>query len=48
MLTALLLIAIFCGLVQEVKLPTKLKVAGFRNKKSAKRSALVTVAEKVK
>jgi hypothetical protein len=48
MLTALLLVAIFFGLVQEVKVPGRLKMAGFKGRKSAKRSAFVTVPEKSK
>lgn len=48
MLTALLLVALFFGLLQEVKLPGRLKIAGFKIRKTAKRSALVTVAEKPK
>jgi hypothetical protein len=48
MLTALLLIAIFFGLVQEVKLTGRFRVAGYRSRRNAKRSALVTVPEKPK
>ncbi len=49
MLTALLLLAIFFGLVQEVKI-SKLKAVpfGYRGKKGAKRSALVGIPEKSK
>ena len=51
MLTALLLIAIFFGLVQEVKIPGKLRWVSFNyrgKKQGAKRSALVTVTNKAK
>lgn len=51
MLTALLLLAIFFGLVQEVKIPGKLRLASFsyRGKRSAaKRSALIAVDSKAK
>jgi hypothetical protein len=48
MLTALLLIAIFFGLVQEVKFTGRLRVTGFKSRKTPKRSALITVAEKPK
>jgi hypothetical protein len=51
MLTALLMIAIFFGLVQEVRIPGKLRFVSFnyRSKKhSAKRSALITVTNKSK
>jgi hypothetical protein len=48
MLTALLLLAIFFGLVQEVKI-SKLKAVPFGYKgKRAKRSALVSIPEKSK
>lgn len=47
MLTALFLIAITFGLIQELKLPGKLKIVGYRTRKS-KRSALVTVPGKSK
>lgn len=46
MLTALFLVAIVCGLVQELRVPV-LRMA-YKGKKSRKRSALVTVAEEVK
>jgi hypothetical protein len=48
MLTALLLIAIFFGLVQEVKLTGRFRGAGLRSRKQVKRSALVAVPEKPK
>ena len=51
MLTALLLIALFFGLVQEVKIPGKLRFSSlnFKTKKqNAKRSALATVSNKQK
>jgi hypothetical protein len=48
MLTALFFIAIFFGLIQEMRIPGRLRVAGFRARKQAKRSALVTVTEKPK
>ncbi len=51
MLTALLLLAIFFGLVQEVKIPGRLRFASFSDKakkQGGKRSALVTVANKSK
>jgi len=49
MLTALLLLAIFFGLVQEVKI-SKLRAAPFnyRGKKGVKRSALVSISNKSK
>ncbi len=48
MLTALLLIALFFGLVQEVRVPAKIKIAGLRSRRSAKRSALIAIADKGK
>lgn len=51
MLTALLMIALFFGLVQEVKIPGKLRFASFNyrgKKQAAKRSALATVTNKQK
>lgn len=51
MLTALLLLAIFFGLVQEVKVPVRFRAVtpGFKGRKnSARRSALVAVTGKTK
>jgi hypothetical protein len=50
MLTALFLIAIFFGLIQEVKAIGKLRfISGYRaRKQSIKRSALIAVTEKTK
>jgi hypothetical protein len=51
MLTALLMTAIFFGLVQEVKIPGKLRSVSFSfraKKQSAKGSALVTIPNKQK
>jgi len=49
MLTALLIMATFFGIVQEVKIPGRIKFISFRTRKQGdKRSALVTVPNKQK
>jgi hypothetical protein len=51
MLTVLLLLAIFFGLIQELRMPSRIRIASFNyrsRKQPAKRSAFVPVSDKPK